>query len=74
MYTKITLKNGTRIVYEKVPGVRSASLCIWVGTGSRYESAAEDGSSHYIEHMVFKGTETRSAAELAVRWTPSADR
>jgi len=65
MYTKITLKNGARILYEKVPGVRSVSLCIWVGTGSRYETAAENGSSHYIEHMVFKGTDTRSAADLA---------
>ena len=65
MHTKITLKNGTRIIYEKVPGVRSVSLCIWVATGSRYESAAENGSSHYIEHMVFKGTETRSAEDLA---------
>ena len=65
MYTKITLKNGARILYEKVPGVRSVSLCIWVGTGSRYEAAAENGSSHYIEHMVFKGTDTRSAADLA---------
>jgi predicted Zn-dependent peptidase len=45
--------------------VRSVSLGIWVGTGSRYENAAMSGASHFIEHMLFKGTETRSAEELA---------
>ena len=65
MYDKITLPNGVRILTEQVPGVRSASLGIWVGTGSRHEKAAESGSAHFIEHMVFKGTERRSAAQLA---------
>ncbi len=48
-----------------MPGVRSASLGIWVGVGSRHESAAENGAAHFIEHMVFKGTETRTAAGIA---------
>ncbi|MGE4483823.1 MAG: M16 family metallopeptidase [Oscillospiraceae bacterium] len=65
MYEKITLKNGVRILFENIPYVRSVSVGIWVGTGSRFESAAENGASHFIEHMVFKGTETRTAAETA---------
>ena len=65
MYDKIVLENGVRIVYENIPYVRSVSMGIWVKTGSRYETAAENGASHFIEHMVFKGTQTRSAAEIA---------
>lgn len=65
MYEKIVLPNGVRILHEYIPYVRSVSLGIWVGTGSRYENAAMSGASHFIEHMLFKGTETRSAAELA---------
>ena len=65
-YEKLTLENGVRILYEKIPYVRSVSAGIWVGTGSRFEKAAECGISHFIEHMVFKGTETRSASELAM--------
>jgi predicted Zn-dependent peptidase len=65
MYEKITLPNGVRIVHENIPYVRSAALGIWVGTGSRYEKARMSGASHFIEHMLFKGTQTRSAADLA---------
>ena len=65
MYEKITLPNGVRILTEAVPGVRSAALGIWVGSGSRHEKAAENGAAHFIEHMVFKGTARRTAAELA---------
>ena len=54
-YEKLTLPNGVRILYEKIPYVRSVSAGIWVGTGSRFEKAAENGISHFIEHMVFKG-------------------
>ena len=64
-YEKKTLPNGVRILTEHVPGVRSASLGIWVGTGSRHESAAENGAAHFIEHMLFKGTGRRTAGELA---------
>ena len=60
-----TLPNGVRIVTEPVPGMRSAALGIWVGTGSRHERAQENGAAHFIEHMVFKGTDRRTAAELA---------
>lgn len=65
-YEKLTLDNGVRILYEKIPYVRSVSAGIWVGTGSRFEKAAENGISHFVEHMVFKGTESRSASELAM--------
>lgn len=65
MYEKITLPNGVRILTEAVPGVRSAALGLWVGTGSRQEKPGENGAAHFIEHMVFKGTERRTAAALA---------
>ncbi len=64
-YHRLTLPNGVRILTEQVPGVRSAALGIWVGTGSRHEKPGENGAAHFIEHMLFKGTETRSAARLA---------
>ena len=65
IYERQTLPNGVRILTEHVPGVRSASLGIWVGTGSRHEKAGENGAAHFIEHMLFKGTHRRTAAQLA---------
>lgn len=65
MYEKITLPNGARVVFERMDGVRSVSLGIWIGAGSRFERAEEGGSAHFIEHMLFKGTATRTAAQLA---------
>ena len=65
MYEKITLPNGARVVFERMEGVRSVSLGIWVGAGSRFERAEEGGSAHFIEHMLFKGTATRTAAQLS---------
>ncbi|MBQ7036013.1 MAG: insulinase family protein [Clostridia bacterium] len=61
----IKLKNGLRIVGEKMPHVRSVAVGVWVGVGSRAETAAENGISHYMEHMLFKGTERRTAAQIA---------
>lgn len=60
-----TLPNGLRIVTESMPSVRSVSLGIWIGTGSRVERGPENGLSHFIEHMVFKGTANRSAEDIA---------
>lgn len=60
-----TLSNGVRIVTEKIDTVRSAALGIWVGGGSREETPSESGAAHFIEHMLFKGTETRSAQDIA---------
>jgi predicted Zn-dependent peptidase len=59
------LPNGLRIVTEVMPSVRSVSLGIWIGSGSRIELPPENGLSHFIEHMVFKGTEHRSAEDIA---------
>ncbi|MCU1291641.1 MAG: peptidase domain protein [Bryobacterales bacterium] len=59
------LPNGIRIVTESMPYVRSVSLGIWIGSGSRIEHGAENGLSHFIEHMVFKGTKNRSAEDIA---------
>jgi predicted Zn-dependent peptidase len=59
------LANGIRVVTERMPHVRSVSVGIWIGTGSREESPEETGISHFIEHMVFKGTKNRSAEQIA---------
>lgn len=66
-YQLTTLPNGVRILSEAMPDMSSAALGIWVATGSRAESAAESGAAHFIEHMLFKGTSTDSAAQLAAR-------
>ena len=60
-----TLPNGVRIVTEKIDTVRSAALGIWVGGGSRQEAPSESGAAHFIEHMLFKGTQRRSAQDIA---------
>jgi predicted Zn-dependent peptidase len=60
-----TLKNGIRVISEEMPHVRSVSLGVWIKTGSRRETSAENGISHFIEHMLFKGTKNRSAEEIA---------
>ena len=64
-YQKTVLKNGLRVITEKRPSVRSISLGVWVDVGSRHESQAENGITHLIEHMVFKGTKRRSAKQIA---------
>jgi predicted Zn-dependent peptidase len=60
-----TLPNGLRVITEFMPGVRSVSAGIWIDSGSRREAAEFSGISHFIEHMLFKGTATRSAEEIA---------
>ena len=62
---KAVLSNGIRIASERMSHVRSVSIGIWIATGSRCESIAENGISHFLEHMVFKGTKHRSAEEIA---------
>jgi predicted Zn-dependent peptidase len=59
------LPGGLRVLTETMPGVLSATLGIWVGVGSRDESPAVAGSSHFLEHLLFKGTTTRGALEIA---------
>lgn len=65
MVNKITLDNGVRIVHEHLDHLRSCALGIWVESGSRHEPEELCGISHFIEHMLFKGTEKRTAAQLA---------
>ncbi len=59
------LANGFRIVSERMDGLGSAALGVWVEAGSRHEEARENGIAHFLEHMAFKGTATRSALQIA---------
>ncbi len=65
MYEFKTLKNGIRVVAERIDYLKSISIGVWVGNGSRHEKKEENGISHFIEHMLFKGTNKRNALELA---------
>ena len=60
-----TLPNRVRIITETMPHVRSVSVGIWIGIGSRREIAEQNGISHFIEHMLFKGTTSRTAEDIA---------
>lgn len=65
MINRYSCKNGVRIVLENIPTVRSVAIGVWIGTGSRNENPQTNGISHFLEHMFFKGTKTRSAKEIA---------
>ena len=65
MIQKSVIGNGVRIFTEAMPQVVSSSIGIWVENGSRYEEPAENGTSHFIEHLLFKGTKKRTAAQIA---------
>ncbi|WP_026692441.1 M16 family metallopeptidase [Peribacillus kribbensis] len=65
MIKRYTCQNGVRIVLENIPTVRSVAIGIWIKTGSRNENPENNGISHFLEHMFFKGTSTRSAREIA---------
>lgn len=60
------LASGLRIVTEQMAGARSSSIGVWVGVGSRDETAATHGASHFLEHLLFKGTEERSALDISI--------
>src|SRR3569832_1373512 len=62
---KEVLPNGRTILTEEMDHIRSVSIGIWVKNGSRHEDPQQNGVSHFIEHMVFKGTTTRSAEDIA---------
>ena len=66
MYEYRTLKNGIRVVAERIDYLKSVSIGVWVGNGSRFEKSSENGISHFIEHMLFKGTNSKSAKEIAM--------
>ena len=66
MYQKTVLDNGLRVLSNLMPHTRSVSICVFVGTGSRYEEDAQAGISHFLEHMLFKGSHLRpSSAEIS---------
>ena len=64
-FDQITLPNGLRIIGERIPHFRSVSVGLWLGSGSQFETVAETGVSHFLEHMVFKGTEKRTVRQIA---------
>ena len=64
-YRRSDLPGGLRVLTERMPGVRSVALGVWVGVGSRDETPRLAGASHYLEHLLFKGTRRRSARDIA---------
>jgi predicted Zn-dependent peptidase len=64
-YQKTILANGLRVITEEIPYLRSVSIGVWVVSGSRDEQPHENGISHFIEHLLFKGTEKRTAFDIA---------
>jgi predicted Zn-dependent peptidase len=65
LYRKLVLDNGVRVVTERMPTLKSVTVGVWVNTGSRDEQPSQAGYSHFIEHMLFKGTHKRSSAEIS---------
>src|SRR6201989_271125 len=64
--TRTVLPGGLRVVTESMPGVRSVSVGVWVPVGSRDEAPASAGTSHFLVHLLFQGTPTRSALDIAI--------
>lgn len=64
-FTRTKLKNGLRIISERIPAFRSISLGFWVGIGSRDEAPEQAGITHFVEHLLFKGTKKRTAKDIA---------
>ena len=60
-----TLANGLRVITSSRPEIETVSLGIWIKTGSAFETEEMNGISHFLEHMVFKGTETRNTFEIS---------
>src|SRR5260221_14579019 len=65
MVTREVLDTGLRLITETMPHVRSVSIGVWLTRGSRHESADKSGIAHFVEHMLFKGTSSRSAEDIA---------
>jgi predicted Zn-dependent peptidase len=64
-FGKTNLDNGIRIITERIPHARSVTMGVWVNVGARDELSEESGLSHFIEHMIFKGTQKRTAIDIA---------
>src|SRR5580765_2816060 len=65
MVVSETLPSGLRLVTEAMPHVRSIAVGVWLTRGSRHEADAQSGVAHFVEHMLFKGTTSRSAKDIA---------
>ena len=65
MHKEYILKNNLTVVFERLNHLKSVAFGVWIGSGSRYETRINNGISHFIEHMVFKGTKTRTAKDIA---------
>src|SRR3954470_14854376 len=65
MVTREVLPGGLRLITESMPHVRSVSIGVWLTRGSRHEAETQSGIAHFVEHMLFKGTGTRSAEDIA---------
>src|SRR5574339_942031 len=65
MVVRDVLDNGLRLITESMPHVRSVTIGVWLTRGSRHEAPEEGGIAHFVEHMLFKGTDTRSAEDIA---------
>lgn len=66
MCEEFVLSNGLRVVAESIPHFPSVSVGLWIGAGSLYETAEENGLSHFVEHMLFKSTQNRTTRQIAV--------
>ena len=65
MIDKTTLENGIRVVTENIPAVHSVTVGVWIESGSRHELKTQSGISHFVEHLLFKGTDRRSSRDIA---------
>jgi len=65
LYSTTQLQNGVRVLSEKMPSIRSVTVGLWIAVGSRDEEDSMQGSSHFLEHLLFKGTATRNARDIA---------
>src|SRR3954466_11670319 len=65
MVTREVLDTGLRLITETMPHVRSGRICAWLPPGAGHARAPESGIAHFVEHMLFKGTDTRSAEDIA---------
>lgn len=66
MYETYRLDNGIRVIAQPIKGLRSITLGVWVKAGSMLETKKNNGASHFIEHMLFKGTDNRTAKDIAM--------
>ncbi|MEX0756784.1 MAG: insulinase family protein, partial [Acidimicrobiia bacterium] len=67
-YDLSTLPNGLRVITEPMPSLRSVAVGCWIDTGTRDETPNEAGASHFLEHLLFKGSETMSARQISERF------